>query len=178
MYLVLLVLLKNIKNTDGYKKDRTVYYFSTLHILDKEPNGSKEYANDIDSVKDPAEENGITFAGVLDHKSGVTEAGQQIYDIMDYYTLKLKAADTILITVTNREPLTISVERPSGITNAEFQAAKGKSNDFTYIVGMEHLLEDPVTAYDLVPFYINLSDNTANSPPNPYKINIKVKRKK
>jgi len=166
---------KKIKNADNYEiKDRLVFYFSTLRLLDSEPNDSKSYANEIDLEK-AKKEDGITFAGVLDHKIGATESGQSIFDMDDYYMLKLKAADTVSITVTNREDLSLIAKGPSGTTDTTFQAVKGKSNVFKYIVGLKYLLEDPTLSASVsVPFYINVTDNATTSPPNPYTIRIKV----
>jgi len=163
---------KDLKNSDGYIKDRTVFYFSTLRIFDKEPNDSQASASEIDRDK---AKNGITFAGVLDHKVGTTDIGQSIYDVNDYYTLKLKASDTVSINVTNREALNIEIKGPSGTTDTTFQALKGKSNAFKYSVGTGYLFENPtLTVNDLVPFYINITDNATSSPPNPYTIRINV----
>jgi len=165
----------NIKNSDGYTKDKTVFDFVTLDLLDKEPNDSKSYANEIDSEK--AKRDSVYFAGVLDHKIGVTESGQSLVDMDDYYMIKLKAADTVYITVTNREALSLIARGPSGTTDTTFQAAKGKSNAFKYIVGLKYLLEDPsLSSSDLVPFYINVTEtgNTHASPPNPYTMRIKI----
>jgi len=165
---------RKIKNTDEYVKDRIVFYFSTLRILDIEPNDSKTSANEIDLEK-AKKDDGITYAGVLDHKSGVTDIGQTIYDVEDFYSIKLKAADTVSITVTSSEVLSIVAMGPSGATDTTFQAVKGKSNVFKYIVGLKYLLEDPsLSANDLVPFYLNVKDNATTSPPNPYTMSIKV----
>jgi hypothetical protein len=173
------IVFNKLKNSDGYIKDRTVFYFSTLPIFDKEPNNSEAFANEI-NTETAKKGDGIAFAGVLDHISGVID-GQEIYDGRDYYTLKLKAADTMFITVANRESLDIIVKGPNGIAYQTFQATKGKSNVFTYTVGLEYLLEDPtLTANDLVSFFINITDNntTTTSQPNPYTIRIKVTEKK
>jgi hypothetical protein len=172
------IVFNKLKNSDGYIKDRTVFYFSTLPVFDKEPNDSEISASNID--RETAKKgDGTKFAGILNHRSGVTEIGQTIYDVEDYYTFKLKAADTVSITIENREPLEILVKGPKGTAYKTFQAAKGKSNVFTYIVGLEYLLEDPtLTANDLVSFYINVTDNATTSPPNPYTIRIKITEKK
>jgi len=172
------IVFKKLKNADGYIKDKDIFYFSTYTILDKEPNGSETSANDIESIGNPKRGEGVIFAGVLDHKIGTTDAGD-IYDMEDYYTLKLKAADTVSITVANSEVLSIIVKGPKGLEDKTFQALKGKTNVFTYIVGLEYLLEDSsLNAKDPVSFYIKAIDNAMTSKPNPYNIRIKVAEKK
>ncbi|MDR2584010.1 MAG: hypothetical protein LBC75_11065 [Fibromonadaceae bacterium] len=169
---------KKIKNSDGYIKERTVFYFSTLPILDEEPNDSKTSTSvkEIDAEKAATEKNGVTFAGVLDHRIGVTDAGQTIYDVEDYYMIKLKGKDTLSITVTNRDALNIVIKGPEGIKDLTYQAPK-KSNVLPlYVVGLDYLLTNPTS--DPVPFYINVTDNATTSPPNPYTIRIKVMKYK
>ena len=167
------IVFKDIKNTDGYTKERTVFYFSTYPILDKEPNGKDSVAGNIDSLGDIRARE-IKFAGVLDHNIGTTVDGD-VYDMEDNYTLKLKAADNVSITVVTREALSITVKGPKGITDKTFQAAKGKNNPFSYIVSADYLIADTtLNAGILVPFYIKVSDNATTSPPNPYTISIKV----
>jgi len=167
------IVFENIQNSAGYKNTRTVFYFSTYNILDKEPNDERAYANEIDLEK--AKKNWVTFAGVLDHFCGVS-GGQSRYDLNDYYTIKLKAGDAVSTTVTNREDLILEIMGPTGTIDTTLQAAKGKSNEFEYIVGTSYLLGTTFTASDLVPFYINVADKNRvpTSPPNPYTISIKV----
>ncbi|MCL1956570.1 MAG: hypothetical protein FWF63_04550 [Fibromonadales bacterium] len=167
------IVFKNLKNVDGYVKNRTVFYFYTYPILDNEPNNREEHANDIELIGDLRKGNGVVFAGVLDHKVGVTDVGIDIYDMEDYYTLKLKARDSVSITVINQEDLSLIINGPSGTA---FQATKGKSNVFQYIVGFDYLLENPTLSINYpISVYIKVVDNDTSKPPNPYNINIKVK---
>jgi len=170
------IVFKKLKNADGYiMKDSTVFYFSTLRILDIEPNSAEGVATEIEGKI----EEGITFAGILAQNIGSTESGVT-YDNSDYYKLKLKARDTLNITITNREPLKISVKGPvKDIIDTVFQAAKGKSNVFRYIASDKYLYSDPpitTNTNELVEFKINIHDDPRDIP-NPYKISVKVARR-
>jgi hypothetical protein len=165
-----------IKNSDGYINDRTVFDFATLDLLDKEDNNSIVSASIIDSEK--AKRDSVKFAGVLDHK-GVLD-GKTVYDVEDYYMLKLKGQDTVYIDVENSKnsnALKLIIKGPnSRVKDTTYQVPKGgtpSKKPLKYVVGLEYLLENPTS--DPVPFYINVADDAPTSPPNPYTLNIKVK---
>jgi len=170
-----------IKNEDGYINDKTVFDFTTLDLLDKEDNNSIDSASIIDSEK--AKRDSVKFAGVLDHR-GVLN-GKTIYDVEDYYVLKLKGQDKMDITVTNSSALKLTIKGPnSRIKDTTYQVPKGgNKKPFDYVVGLEYLLENPICPScggpsEPVPFYIIVTDDAPTSPPNPYTISIKVKAAK
>ncbi|MDR2593686.1 MAG: hypothetical protein LBC87_02825 [Fibromonadaceae bacterium] len=164
------IVFVKIKNSDGYINDKTVFDFTTLDLLDREPNNSQTSASELDREK--ATRDTVKFAGVLDHKATVNE--ETIYDVEDYYMLKLKGQDIVSINVTNRDALKLIIKGPnSRVKDTTFQIPKGGNpKPLTYEVGLEYLLENPTS--DPVPFYINVTDDAPTSPPNPYTINIKV----
>jgi len=180
------IVFTKIKNSDGYIKDRTVFDFTTIDLLDKEDNNSKDSASIIDSEK--AKRDSVKFAGVLDHKG--VENGKTVYDVEDYYMLKLMGQDTVYIDVTNdknNNALKLIISGPnSRVKDTTFQIPKGgtpSKKPLKYVVGLEYLLENPIcpscgSTSEPVPFYINVTDDAPTSPPNPYTISIKVKQYK
>ena len=171
----------NIKNSDGYTKDKTLFDFVTLDLLDKEDNNSQDSASIIDSEK--AKRDSVHFAGVLDHKGVVN--GKTIYDVEDYYVLKLKGEDTVYITVTNSSALKLIIKGPNNrIKDTTYQIPKGGNpkKPFVYVAGVQYVFEDPICPScggpsEPVPFYINVADDAPTSPPNPYTIDLKIKVK-
>jgi len=173
----------NLKNSGGYVKDRTVFYFHTIPILEQEPNAAEAFATNIESYKDIIGDlragDEILFSGILDSIAGVTATGQELTDNRDFYTLKLKVADTVFVTIENREPLEFTIKGPEGIADIvpkTIQTEKGKSNSLTYAFGLEYLLDGSHSANDLVPFYISVVRITPS--PNPYTMRIRVVERK
>jgi hypothetical protein len=160
------VAFLGLENKDGYVRNKDTLYFSTYPILDKELNDSEINANEITDEE-------IIFAGILDHK--ISQETGTIYDVEDYYKIKLKANDVLTITVSNfRDSLDITIKKPNGVKDTAFAVSKKKTNTFTYRVGLDYLLDDQtLTAADMVYFYIGISDNNISSPPNPYTIYVK-----
>jgi len=169
------IKFKKLKNSDGYIKDSTVFYFYTIPILDKEPNASETYANDIDDYKDiigDIRKSEVIFAGILDSIYGVSANGQELSDNRDYYAFKLKVGDTLFVTIENRMPLSLTINGPEGVAQEKsFQTVKGKPNEYSYIFGPECLIDKKCTDEPLS-FYMNLARIAAS--PNPYTIRIKV----
>lgn len=165
---------KNIKNSD-YKTNRTVFYFSTYTILDREPNNEPKDANDIESLGKITD--GVIFTGVIDKKMGMS-GGFPIEDKEDYYKLNLKRGDNISITVTNKNtPLKV---RFFGACNY-----KDECNDKTDSTTSKNkysvtLIETVKSGHenegDIVgkvsPFYIDVFEN-ANDKSNPYIVTVK-----
>jgi len=168
------IIFSDLKNDDGYRqKSDTLYYF-THRILDTPTNSTEATAGDIDLFGTVTD--GVTFAGVLDHVVGQSELGT-ISDTEDYYTLKLKANDTITIKIESfREELKIQLTEPDKQSvNETFSVKKNNPNEFKYGVGYSHLTGDDVVG-KMVPFYIKISDEKKDDPPNPYLVTINVKR--
>ncbi len=160
------IVFSNVKNDDDYTRKTDTLHFSTYRILDSEVNDAWRTANEIASEE-------TTFAGVLDHKV-IKETGT-IYDMDDYYKIKLKAADVLTITIDNfREPLDVTIKRFNGVEDTTFAVLKkDKINTFIYRVGTDYLLDTALTRDDMVYFYIGISDLKLNAPPNPYTISVK-----
>jgi len=181
------IVFKNIKNSD-YKKEITVFYFSTLTILDNEPNNEPKDANDIEQKDANGIEllgkitDGVTFAGIIDKKMGMS-GGFPIKDEEDFYKLNLKRGDRISITVTNtikNKPTPIKV-RFFGDCYSDKSLCNDKVDSTTSKNGYSVTLEDIVKVGheqegDIVgkisPFYIDIFEN-ANDTSNPYTVTVK-----
>jgi len=168
---------KKIKNSDGYVKDRTVFYFSTNIILDREPNNREEDANDVESFGNITE--GITFAGVIDKDMGMV-GGYKISDNEDFYKFNLKRDDIISITISNKTtPLKVrffgacySTNKVTCNDKTDSTTAKNKySITLIDTVKTGHLQgSDSLNKASF--FYMNIFENTSENP-NPYIVTIK-----
>jgi len=168
---------KNIKNSDGYIKDRTVFYFSTNIILDREPNNREEDANDVESFGNITE--GITYAGVIDKYMGMNDQGFENSDTKDFYKFNLKRDDIISITISNKTtPLKVRFFGACYSTNKnscndKTDSTTTKKNSITLIdtVKTGHL-QDSDLLNKVSSFYINIFENTSEKP-NPYTVTVK-----
>ena len=170
------IVFKNIKNSDGYKKDSTMFYFSTHTILDREPNNTPEDAGDIESLGKITD--GVTFTGIIDKKMGMN-GGFPIEDNEDFYKLNLKRGDSISITVSNKNtPLKV---RFFGACNTSKNECNDKTDSTTAKNKYSVTLKDTVKTGHLgdgdvmgkvSPFYIDIWEKT-NDKSNPYTVTVK-----
>jgi len=172
------IVFKNIKNSDGYKKDITVAHFSTHPILDREPNNTQDLAGDIESLQGTITK-GITFAGVIDKNTGMGVDGYLKEDKEDFYKLNLKRDDIISITVSNKTtPLKVrffgacySINKSTCNDKTDSTTAKNKySVTLIDTVKTGHILEGDIN--QVSQFYIDIFEST-NDKPNPYIVTVK-----
>ncbi len=170
---------KNIKNSDNYVKDRTVFYFSTHNILDHEPNNREEDANDVESLGNITE--GIIFAGVIDKYMGMNEGGFENSDTKDFYKFKLKRDDRISITVSNKiTPLKVrffgtcySTNKSTCNDKTDSTTANNKYSITLIDTVKTGHLQGSDSLNKVSTFYINIFENTTNPKPNPYTVTVK-----
>jgi hypothetical protein len=173
------IVFKNLKNVDGYTKERTVLYFSTYPISDHEPNNTEEDANDVELLGNIL--TGITFAGVIDKGIGINDQGFTSYDTDDFYKFNLKQGDIISITASNKTtPFKIhfygtcnSGNKTECNDKTDSTSTAKKSITLIDTVKTGHLLaNDPVGK--MLPFYLNVIDKNISEKSNPYNLTIKV----
>jgi hypothetical protein len=162
------IIFKNLKNTDGYVKEQDSVSFRPHPIVDKEPNSTEGTANSI--IRD------VTFAGIID-KSTISTPSGDIYELTDFYKLDLSLGDKVSIIVSGRDLINVRfygtcLDASKGCSDKTSPRAKSvvieetvKSGNFKY---------NPETnTYDATAtFFIEISDKTPETDPNPYTITV------
>jgi hypothetical protein len=162
------ITFKNLKNSDGYKRDSTTLYFSTYPIRDNLDgnNDAPEKAVDLEPFFDNTKS--ISFAGVLDHKIAASK-----YNMEDYYKISLRMNDTLKILAKSSDTLTIDVTEPGkNSVNKIYGLNPKKEAEFNLVIGSGHLDINVDPANKSVDFYVRIYDSNANGLPNPYVLSI------
>jgi len=167
---------KNIKNSDGYRTPRTVFYFSTYTILDREPNNRQEDANDVELLGKLTE--GVHFAGIIDKKMGMSEQGFYNLDYEDFYKLNLKRDDIISITITNKNtPIKVNFfgacySINKSLCNDKTDSTTAKNKYSITLIDTVKTGHEQAVVGEVSTFYIKIFEN-ANDKSNPYTVTVK-----
>jgi hypothetical protein len=162
------ITFKKLENSDGYKRDSTTFHFSTHQILDDLEGNNDEQGRAKDLEPFFANIKTITFAGVLDHKIAASK-----FNMEDYYKINMRMNDTLIISASSKDTLTINITEPSenSVDKIIGVSAKREKKD-TLIIGSGHLTGDD-QANKPADFYIKIYDSNSGAPPNPYTLTIK-----
>jgi len=164
------ITFKNLKNSDGYRRDSTTLYFSTYQILDNLAGNNDTLTRAVDLETLFSNSTQVSFAGVLDHKIGASK-----FNMEDYYKISLRMNDVLKILAKSNDSLTINITEPGrNSVNKTCGVSSKKETICELTVGSGHLnLDDPnEPANKLADFYIKIYDNKSSAPPNPYTMQI------
>jgi len=161
------IVIKNVENSDEYKKERIVIYYSTLEILDdivNHENSIEASAKDLDSH---LKEKSVRFAGALDFKI----SGNMV-NFSDYYKISLQSSDTLEIIIKATDELSVKLKEPVwNKTDTTFIAKKGIDNTFKHVVGRLNPEERGESAY----FYIIVNEDNLKEKPIPYTLSVSIR---
>jgi hypothetical protein len=164
------ITFKNVKNSDGYRRDSTTLYFSTYQILDNLSGNNDTLTRAVDLETSFLNKKTVSFAGVLDHRIGASKVNYE-----DYYKISMRARDTLKIMAKSNDTLTINITEPgkNSVNKSCGVSPKKEIICENLIIGNGHLnLDDPnEPAGKPADFYIKVFDDKTGTP-NPYTLTI------
>jgi len=167
------ITFRNIKNDDGYIQKETVLYFTTYPILDGTDNNESN-PDDIAQWLGRASltnAKGVTFAGDI----GI-DIAKEWADFNDYFTLSLKAYDSLSITLSNTKNKDVNLELIIPLdTKAPVKATEKDDEKFIeYKMDYEDFY-NTIGIDEQVQFKIKISSEGKLTP---YLLTVKVIEKK
>jgi hypothetical protein len=163
------IILKDLKNTDGYVAKQIEVRFSTMSIIGEidYTNYEETTAKDLDPFYGNSTKT-LEFAGILDHRIPDNKTNHE-----DYYKLKLQIRDTLEVKAKARDMsiFEIQIKELEKSMDSTFTPSSNEKFEFRYVIGIEYLdTSDPLKEYQ---FYIKVADNARpNDPPNPYTLTV------
>jgi len=162
------ITFKEVENSDGYKRDSTIFRFSTYPILDDLSGNNDTLKRAVDLGTFFLNSKTVSFAGVIDHKIGASKVNFE-----DYYKITMQMRDNLIILAKSRDSLIVNITEPIGNISKSCYASPKKEIKCELTVGSEHLTDPNEPWTTPVDFYISISDDGSSSaPPNPYTLTV------